>query len=89
MKSVYAALPSKTYLEVEIKVLLIIKTKILLETTHNTELAETTVTSEMIVSHQTRVGLLLKRGTLKEGPGMEEEQTYRHGRAGQHFALEM
>ena len=45
MKSVYAALPSKTYLEVEIKVLLIIKTKILLETTHNTELSETTVTS--------------------------------------------
>lgn len=89
MKSVYAALPSKTYLEREIEVLLITKSKILLETTHNTELSETAVTSEMIVSHQTRVGLLLKRGIVKEGPREEEEQTYRHGRAGQHFALEV
>ena len=58
--------------------------KSLLETAHNTELTETAVTSEMIVTHPALVRLLLNNGIVKERIVREREETYGHGRAGQH-----
>ena len=57
----------------------------ILETSHDTELTETAVTSEMVMA--LRVGLFLNKAGVKERHWVRHVETYRHGRTGQHLAL--
>ena len=58
----------------------------ILETSHDTELTETAVTSQMIVTHHSLVGLFLDIRSVKELSWKNHLETYRHGRTGQHLA---